>query len=365
MATGDADQVVEFFHIGGFSFYFVFFGSALLPEFAREVLAKGKGGIVPIGHNLHGGFDEDAGMKKSCSADELKRLAELEEKLPREIRGQGHLLPRVLSVLRRGQLGLKKPGRPRGTFLLLGPTGTGKTEVTLVFTKHLYGGEGLIRLDMSEYQTQASLGLLIGAQPGDCGYLGMERQRVSQGTLLLDEIEKAHPRVLDICLQLLDAARVTLASGQTLDFSPFYIVLTSNIGGAEILGLQYSTAATLERFVLGRAQQTLRPEMFARIDETLVFHPLAYEVQLEIAEKFLGLELNFLMAQGYELEASPNVLPFLVRKGFHPKLGARPMRNAVEKLIGDAVAKSLLSGGDGRGKLNVAEDGESLLIAGK
>jgi hypothetical protein len=142
-------------------------------------------------------------------------------------------------------------------------------------------------------------------------------------------------------------------------------VAASNIGGAEILGLQYSTAATLERFVLGRAQQTLRPEMFARIDETLVFHPLVYEVQLEIAEKFVGLELNFLKAQGYELEANSTVLPFLVRKGFHPKLGARPMRNAVEKLIGDAVAKSLLSGGDGRGKLNVAEDGESLLIAGK
>jgi len=335
----------------------------LLPKCAREVLAEANGCIVPIGHNLHGGFGEDAGMGTSRSADELKRLAELEEKLPREIRGQGHLLPRVLSVLRRGQLGLKKPGRPRGTFLLLGPTGTGKTEVTLVFTKHLYNGEGLIRLDMSEYQTQASLGLLIGAQPGDCGYLGMERQRVQQGTLLLDEIEKAHPRVLDICLQLLDAARVTLANGQTLDFSPFYIVLTSNIGGAEILGLQYSTAATLERFVLGRAQQTLRPEMFARIDETLVFHPLAYEVQLEIAEKFLGLELNFLKAQGYELEVYSGVLPFLVRKGFHPKLGARPMRNAVEKLIGDAVARNLLSGGDGRGKLNVSEDGESLLIA--
>jgi ATP-dependent Clp protease ATP-binding subunit ClpA len=342
-----------------------FFGSTLLPKFAREVLAKENDSIVPIGHNRLESFGEDARMKTSCSADELKRLAELEEKLPREIRGQGHLLPRILSVLRRGQLGLKKPGRPRGTFLLLGPTGTGKTEVTLVLTRHLFGGEGLIRLDMSEYQTQASHGLLIGAQSGDVGYLGMERQRVQQGTLLLDEIEKAHPRVLDLCLQLLDAARVTLASGQTLDFSPFYIVLTSNIGGAEILGLQYSTAATLERFVLGRAQQTLRPEMFARIDETLVFHPLAYEVQLEIAEKFLATELNFLKAQGYELEAGAPVLPFLVRKGFHPKLGARPMRNAVEKLIGDAVARSLQSGGNGQGKLQVTEDGESLWIVGQ
>ncbi len=301
-------------------------------------------------------------MKTPCSTDELKRLHELEEELPREIRGQAHVLPRIMSVLRRGQLGLRKPGRPRGSFLKLGPTGTGKTESTMVFTRRLFATDALIRLDMSEYQTQASLGVLIGSQPGECGYLGMERQRVQEGTLLLDEIEKAHPRVLDICLQLLDAARVTLANGQTLDFSPFYIALTSNIGAAEVLGLQYSSAATLERHVLSRAQQTLRPELFARIDEVLVFHPLNYDVQLEIAEKFLQSELQFLKAQGYALEADDAILAFLVRKGFHPKLGARPMRNATERLIGDAVAKSLLLGGNGVGKLQAAEDGESLLV---
>jgi ATP-dependent Clp protease ATP-binding subunit ClpB len=301
-------------------------------------------------------------MKTLRSADELKRLAELEEELPHEIRGQGHVLPRILSVLRRGQLNLRKPGRPRGSFLKLGPTGTGKTESTMVFTRRLFNADALIRLDMSEYQTQQSLGVLIGSQPGECGYLGMERKRVAEGTLLLDEIEKAHPRVLDICLQLLDAARVTLASGETLDFSPFYIALTSNIGAAEILGLQYSSAATLERHVMSRAQQTLRPELFARIDEVLVFYPLSYEVQLEIADKFLRAELKFLKEQGHELEADAGVMPFLVRKGFHPKLGARPMRNAAEKLIGDAVAKSLLGGGSGAGKLQVAEGGEALVI---
>jgi ATP-dependent Clp protease ATP-binding subunit ClpB len=303
-----------------------------------------------------------AGMNKTCSAAELNRLAELETELPREIRGQSHILPRLLSVLRRGQLKLRKPGRPRGSFLKLGPTGTGKTESTMVFTRRLFGPEALIRLDMSEYQTQASLGVLIGSQPGERGYLGMERRRMAEGTLLMDEIEKAHPRVLDICLQLLDAARVTLASGETLDFSPFYIVLTSNIGAAEILGLQHSSAATLERHVLSRAQQTLRPELFARIDEVLVFHPLSYEVQLEIAEKFLRAELRFLKEQGHELEVDVSVMPFLVRKGFHPKLGARPMRNAAEKLIGDAVAVSLLAGSVGSGKLRVSADQESLVI---
>ncbi|MBI3408720.1 MAG: ATP-dependent Clp protease ATP-binding subunit [Planctomycetes bacterium] len=301
-------------------------------------------------------------MKTLSIAEQLKSLSALEAEMPREIRGQAHVLPRMLSVLRRGQLGLKKPGRPRGTFLLLGPTGTGKTESTLVFTRRLFGDEALIRLDMSEYQTQGSLGVLIGSQPGECGYLGMERQRLTEGTLLLDEIEKAHPRVLDICLQLLDAARVTLANGKTLDFSPFYVALTSNLGSAEILGLQHSSAATLERHVLSRAQQALRPEMFARIDETLVFHPLNYEVQLEIAEKFLCAELAFLRDRGHALEAGEAVLPFLVRKGFHPKLGARPMRNAVEKLVGDAVAKNLLGGCDGSGTLAVVEEREELAV---
>ncbi len=300
-------------------------------------------------------------MIKTRSLNSLICLNELEEELPREIRGQAHVLPRIMSVLRRGQLGLRKQGRPRGSFLKLGPTGTGKTESTVVFTRRLFSEDALIRLDMSEYQTQASLGILIGSQPGECGYLGMERQRVQAGTLLLDEIEKAHPRVLDICLQLLDAARVTVANGQTLDFSSFYIALTSNIGASEIMGLQHSNAATLERHVMSRAQQTLRPELFARIDEVLVFHPLGYEVQLEIAEKFLRRELEFLRAQGHELEPDETVLPFLVRKGFHPKLGARPMRNAIEKFIGDAVARSLLSGETGSGTVRVGAD-ESLHI---
>ena len=168
--------------------------------------------------------------------------------------------------------------------------------------------------------------------------------------------------MLDICLQLLDAARVTLASGETLDFSPFYIALTSNIGAAEILGLQYSSAATLERHVMSRAQQTLRPELFARIDEVLVFYPLSYEVQLEIADKFLRAELKFLKEQGHELEADAGVMPFLVRKGFHPKLGARPMRDAVEKLVGDAVSECLLSSRPACGVLDVNEERGCLVI---
>ena len=168
------------------------------------------------------------------------------------------------------------------------------------------------------------------------------RERAAEGSLLFDEAEKAHPRVLDILLQLLDAARITVATGQTLDFSGFYIWLTSNIGSAELMSLQHSNDATLERHVLTRAQQSLRPEIFARVNEKLVFHRLSYEHQLEIAEKFLSREIEFLAAGGHSLKLDATVLPFLVRKVFHPKLGARPMRDAVEKLVGDAVSECLL-----------------------
>ena len=283
-------------------------------------------------------------MNKTPDSNKLTKLQELDLLLPREIRGQSHTIPRIVSAVRRGELGLTKPSRPRGSFLLLGPTGVGKTETVVVTTNHVFGDGKLFRFDMSEFQNQEALGLLLGARLGEIGYLGAVRERAAEGSLLFDEAEKAHPRVLDILLQLLDAARLTVATGQTLDFSGFYVWLTSNIGSAELMSLQHSNEATLERHVLTRAQQALRPEIFARVNEKLVFHRLSYEHQLEIAEKFLSREIEFLAARGHRIELDKTALPFLVRKGFHPKLGARPMRDAVEKLVGDAVAECLLTG---------------------
>ena len=283
-------------------------------------------------------------MNKTPDSHKLTNLQELDVLLPREIRGQSHTIPRIVSAVRRGELGLTKPSRPRGSFLLLGPTGVGKTETVVVTTNHVFGDGKLFRFDMSEFQNQEALGLLLGARLGEIGYLGAVRERAAEGSLLFDEAEKAHPRVLDILLQLLDAARLTVATGQTLDFSGFYVWLTSNIGSAELMSLQHSNEATLERHVLTRAQQALRPEIFARVNEKLVFHRLSYEHQLEIAEKFLSREIEFLAARGHRIELDKTALPFLVRKGFHPKLGARPMRDAVEKLVGDAVAECLLIG---------------------
>jgi ATP-dependent Clp protease ATP-binding subunit ClpB len=290
------------------------------------------------------------------------KLHELEAHLRKRIRGQDHVLPRIVSILRRGELGLTKPGRPRGSFLFLGPTGVGKTEVTLAFTGFLMSKEHLFRFDMSEYQTQESLGLLLGGKLGERGTLAMVYDRSRGGTLLFDEIEKAHPRVLDVFLQILDAARVTMASGETLELSGFYVVFTSNIGSADLMNLQYSTPATMERHVLARAQQAMRPELYARITEKLVFNRLSYDHQLEIAQLLLTQELVFLKAKGHELTPDATVLPFLVRRGFHPKLGARPMRDAVEKLMGDAVAECLLDARAACGVLAVDEIRNCLII---
>jgi ATP-dependent Clp protease ATP-binding subunit ClpA len=301
--------------------------------------------------------------KPDGKSEELHcRLQQLETHLRHRIRGQYHVIPRVVSILQRGELGLTKTTRPKGSFLFLGPTGVGKTETSLVFTEFLCGCDKLFRFDMSEYQTQESLGILLGAKLGERGTLGLAYDKAGYGTLLFDEIEKAHPRVLDILLQLLDAARLTMANGDVLDFSLFYIVLTSNIGAADIIHMQHSNHATMERHVLTRAQQALRPELFARITEKLVFNRLKYDEQLEIANLLLASELEFFRTKDYHLNPDSSVLPFLVQRGFHPKLGARPLRDMIEKLVGDSVATDLLCGGSGSGNLSADHSMNCLVI---
>ncbi len=284
----------------------------------------------------------------SIPSERLEHLRQLEAHLSDQIRGQDHAIPRVISVLHRGELGLSTPGRPRGSFLFLGPTGVGKTELALTFTRHLFGTEKLFCFDMSEYQTQDSLGVLLGARVGEIGLLGMTLAKSSTGTLLFDEIEKAHPRVLDVFLQILDAARVPMASGETLDLSGFYIVCTSNLGSAEILNLQHSSFTTMERHVLAKAQQALRPELFARITEKIVFQRLSYDVQLAIARVHIARELLFLRGKGFDFTADESVVSFLLQRGFHPRLGARPLRDAIEKYLRGAVVRATLSETDAR-----------------
>src|SRR5256886_2295410 len=279
----------------------------------------------------------------SLSADGLERLRQLQSYLRDRIRGQNYVIPRVVSALHRGELGLMTLNRPRGSFLFLGPTGVGKTELSLAFTDYLLGKDKLFRFDMSEYQTQDSLGVLLGGRIGEIGLLGMAVAKSATGTLLFDEIEKAHPRVLDVFLQIVDAARVTMASGETLDLSGFYIVFTSNIAAAEIINLQHSSFATMKRHVLAKAQRTLRPELYARITEKLVFNRLNYDVQMEIARLHIARELSFLRDKGFHLTAGHAVVSFLMQRGFHPRLGARPLRDTVERHLRGAVADATLA----------------------
>lgn len=259
---------------------------------------------------------------------------------------------------------IAKTGSPAGEFSFLGPTGVGKTELALEFSRYLFGSGRLFRFDMSEYQAATSVGLLLGSRRGEPGLLNRDKLGEAGATLLFDEIEKAHPNILDVFLQILDAARVTNASGETFDFSRCYVVFTSNLGSAEILDVVHSGFATMERYVLTKARQHFRPELYARINEKLVFKRLDYDVQLQIARKFVEAEVGFLSAKGYQIEIGASVFPFLVREGFHPKLGARPVRDAVERFIGDAVATDVLAGGIGCGRLEVDAGGARLKIVG-
>jgi ATP-dependent Clp protease ATP-binding subunit ClpA len=237
---------------------------------------------------------------------------------------------------------LAHPNRPKGSFLFVGPTGVGKTEITITFTDYLCGSDRLHRFDMSEFQNQSSVGLLLGNSATDTGMLGRALDKNSRGTLLFDEMEKAHPLVLDLFLQILDAGRITLANGETRNLNNYYIVFTSNIGSGEAMRMESSAFATIERTVLRRVDQALRPELVARINEKLVFNRLPYAIQREICELMIGREIERLRLLGHSLTIEVAKVENLVREGYHRTLGARPMRNTVDRFLQDMAASVCL-----------------------
>ncbi len=283
------------------------------------------------------------------SAESLRGLR---RHLSAHIRGQPEALDLVCSVLTRGELGFAHPGRPKGSFLFIGPTGVGKTETANVFTRYLF--EGLpIRFDMSEFQLQKSVEKLIGENRHDRGLLGHALRNRTRGTLLFDELEKAHALVLDLFLQVLEDARITLATGETLDLSGFYVVFTSNIGSREVMGMASPPFSSVKRTVLSRATQQLRPELFGRITEKVVFARLDYATQRTICTQMIAAECARLKTLGHEIDLASDAIEFLVREGHHKTLGARPMRGTVERFIQDAVATDVLLGRTGSGTLVV------------
>jgi ATP-dependent Clp protease ATP-binding subunit ClpA len=193
--------------------------------------------------------------------------------------------------------------------------------------------------------------------------LGRALRGATRGTLLFDEFEKAHPLVLDLFLQILEDARITLATGEVLDLRPFYIVFTSNIGSEETMRMENSAFASVERTVLMRVRDRLRPELLGRINEVVVYARLDYATQREICEGMIEAELRRLRALGHHLEIDGSVVEFLVREGYHRTLGARPMRAAVERHLQDAVVGSLLAGDSGSGRIVVDAVREHLTLA--
>jgi len=294
----------------------------------------------------------------SFDSDKFRELANA---LRADIRGQDHATDRVASVLRRGELGLAHPRRPRGSFLFVGPTGVGKTELTNVFTAITFDGAKPIRFDMSEYQTPLSVEKLIGEKVGEVGLLGRALQQKTFGTLLFDEIEKAHPLVLDLFLQMLEDATITPASGEPIRLNDFYIVFTSNIGAAEAMRMESAPFSSIERTVLARVAQTLRPELVGRIIEKIVFYRLPFTIQREVAEAMIFGEIKRLAGLGWHIVVSPTVTEILVREGYHKTWGMRPMRGVVERRLQEAIVEARLKGLGTR--IHLEANGNTILVS--
>ena len=294
---------------------------------------------------------------------DLAHIQGLTSYLKERIIGQDHVVPKVVPIVQNGEIGLSDPGRPKGTFLFLGPTGVGKTEITLLLCEYIYKdvAKHCIRLDMSEYQNQESLGLLLGQDGESRGNMGRFFDRAEgRGIILFDEIEKAHPRVLDIFLQVLDAGRITVANGETLNLCNFYIVATSNIGADALMELKNSPMATVERFIEDLAAAELRPEVLARFNVRCVFQKLGFDAQKKIASIMLNKEIKLLKTKGYELTVGTGVLNLLIAQGVEPRLGVRRMRATAETNCRHAVREALMAGRPTSGTL-VAENGHLVI----
>jgi ATP-dependent Clp protease ATP-binding subunit ClpA len=278
-------------------------------------------------------------------------LCAMEAHLRSCIIGQEHVLGRMAETFARGELGVASPDHPRGSFLLAGPTGTGQTETFTCAIHYAFGSSHLTVFDLSEYQDASAVGKLIGASSTDRGLLGRALGAESTGGILFDEIEKAHPSVMDLFLQILWHGRVTLATGEVLSFKNHYIGFTSNIGGTEAMRMAQSRFASVEQAVQRRLAQALRPELIGRIGDVLIFAPLSPDTQRKICGQMVETEISRLRALGYDLETSPEINEFLVREGFHPQLGARPLRKAVERHLQNAVVNALFATGIGHGRL--------------
>ncbi len=313
----------------------------------------------------------------TLTEDEGQRLLRMEETLHKRVIGQDEAVSAVCKAIRRGRVGLKDPKRPIGSFLFLGPTGVGKTELCRALAEAMFGDENaMVRIDMSEYMEKHTVSKLIGSPPGYVGYdeggqLTEKVRRRPYSVVLFDEIEKAHEDVFNIMLQILDDGRLTDSQGRTVDFKNTIIVMTSNIGARNILEkskpLGFAGGEAEDRSderiraaVMEELRKTFKPEFLNRIDETIVFHQLKKEEIHKICENMLKTVADRVEAMGLSMETDASAVDLLSDKGFDPVYGARPLRRVIQSSVEDRIAEALLEGKIKKGDrvLVTAENGE-------
>jgi len=306
---------------------------------------------------------------------ELHKLLHLEKQLHRRVIGQDEAVEVVSEAVRRSRAGLSDPKRPIGSFLFLGPTGVGKTELARALAETLFDDErALIRLDMSEYQEKHTVARLIGAPPG---YVGFEEggqlteaiRRRPYAVILFDEIEKAHPDVFNVLLQVLDDGRLTDGQGRTVDFRNTILIMTSNLGSdrirsftGETTGAQYEL---MKLAVMEEVRKAFRPEFLNRVDEIIVFHILKSEQLRRIVDIQLEQLRRRLDARHITLELEPALVEHIARIGYEPDYGARPLKRAIQKELETPLAKALLEGSVRDGQHIVASVGPKGAVFGQ
>lgn len=301
-------------------------------EDIAEVVAKWTG--IPVSKLLEG---------------EVEKLIHMEERLHRRVVGQDDAITAVANAIRRARAGLQDPNRPIGSFLFLGPTGVGKTELARALAEFLFDDErALIRIDMSEFQERHSIARLIGAPPGyvgyeEGGYLTEAVRRRPYAVVLLDEIEKAHPDVFNLLLQILDEGRLTDGQGRTVDFKNTVIIMTSNLGSEYILDPDI-TEVEMDTRVNQLLRSAFKPEFLNRVDEVIIFHRLSMGHIKQIVEIQLGLLRERLAEHEIELELTDAAKAYLAQQGYDPAYGARPLKRLIQREIQDKIALGLLRG---------------------
>ena len=302
-------------------------------EEIAEVLSRATG--IPVAKMMEG---------------EKEKLLRMEEELHKRVIGQNEAVDAVANAIRRSRAGLSDPNRPIGSFLFLGPTGVGKTELCKTLAKFLFDSEdAMVRIDMSEFMEKHSVSRLVGAPPGyvgyeEGGYLTEAVRRRPYSVILLDEVEKAHNDVFNILLQVLDDGRLTDGQGRTVDFRNTVVIMTSNLGSDLIQGNQTESYDEMKALVMSVVSQHFRPEFINRIDETVVFHPLNKDNIRAIAEIQLKRLINRMESRGYVLSFTDATLDFISEIGYDPIYGARPLKRAIQQEIENPLAQQILSG---------------------